>query len=142
MINNYEFIYINRKSKESKLDKKSFTIYQFTRFIIGRLMCLILNYLCLDIEVGDTQAGLKAFKKPKNFQKIKFISKKFFFDAEIMILFYSLKKKMKYIPVKYSVPKDSTIKIFDIRNFLYLYEMIKVILFYKFINLKKYGRFF
>lgn len=142
LINNYEFIYINRKSKESKLDKKSFTIYQFTRFIIGRLMCLILNYLCLDIEVGDTQAGLKAFKKPKNFQKIKFISKKFFFDAEIMILFYSLKKKMKYIPVKYSVPKDSTIKIFDIRNFLYLYEMIKVILFYKFINLKKYGRFF
>ena len=67
-------------------------MYQLTRFIIGRLMCLILNYLCLDINVGDTQAGLKAFKKPKNFKKIKFISKKFFFDAELMILFYSLKK--------------------------------------------------
>lgn len=142
LINKYDFIYINRKSKESKLDKKSFTMYQLTRFIIGRLMCLILSYLCLNINVGDTQAGLKAFKKPKNFKKIEFISKKFFFDAEIMILFYSLKKSMKYIPVKYSVPKDSTIKIFEIKNFLYIYEMIKVILFYKFTNLKKYGRFF
>ena len=77
MINKYDFIYINRKSKESKLDKKSFTMYQLTRFIIGRLMCLILNYLCLDINVGDTQAGLKAFKKPKNFKKSNLFLKSF-----------------------------------------------------------------
>ena len=134
------FVYINRKSKESNLNTKGLNFYQSIRFIIGRLMCLFINFFCLDLSVGDTQAGLKAFIKPKKFNKIKFKSKKFFFDAEIMIIFYYLKKKMKYIPIRYSIPKDSTIKIFEFKNFIYLYELLKVIIYYKFTNKKKYEK--
>ena len=94
-------VYINRKSKESNLNTKELSFYQAIRFIIGRLMCLFINFVCLDLNVGDTQAGLKAFIKPKKFNKIVFKSKKFFFDAEIMIIFYLLKRNMKYISVKY-----------------------------------------
>ena len=66
-------VYINRKSKKSKLNTKSMSIYQISRFLIGRLMCLFLNFFLLDTKIGDTQAGLKAFIKPKNFIQIKFI---------------------------------------------------------------------
>ena len=129
---------INRKSKESNLKTKKINFYQLMRFLIGRMMCLFINFSCLNLSIGDTQAGLKAFIKPKKFKKIKFKSKKFFFDAEIMIIFYLLKKKMKYIPVEYSIPKDSTIKIFEFKNFLYLYELLKVIIYYKLVSKKKY----
>ena len=141
-LNNYPFVYINRKSKESRLNSKLLNSYQIIRFLIGRLICLIINFTCLSLKTGDTQAGLKAFIKPKKFKKIKFLSKKFFFDAEIMIIFHGLNKKMKDIPIKYSVPKDSTIKIFEFKNFIYLYELFKVIIFYKLKDLKKYERFF
>ena len=80
-------------------------------------------------NMGDTQAGLKAFNKPKNFNKIKFLSKKFFFDAELMILFNRAGAKMTSVPLKYRIYKKSTIKIFKLENFLYLFELIKVILF-------------
>lgn len=140
-LNKYSFVYINRRSKNSKLNTKSLNSYQIARFLIGRLMCLILNLLCLDFNTGDTQAGLKGFIKPKKFKEINFKSKKFFFDAEIMIIFHILKKRMKFIPVKYSVPKDSSIKIFEFKNFIYIYELFKVILFYKFRNIKNYEKF-
>ena len=145
VINNlkkYDFIYINRKSNKSKLNSKSLNFYQILRFIIGRMMCLFLNILCLNLNVGDTQAGLKAFKKPKNFNKINFLSSKFFFDAELMIIFFHLKKKMKNIPVKYDVPKDSTINLFDIKNLVYVYELIKIVFFYKFTNMERYKKYF
>ena len=109
--------FINRKSKESRLNSKLLNSYQIIRFLIGRLICFIINFTCLSLKTGDTQAGLKAFIKPKKFKKIKFLSKKFFFDAEIMIIFHGLNKKMKNIPIKYSVPKDSTIKIFELKKF-------------------------
>ena len=86
---------------------------------------LLQNIICEDIEKIENK-------------KIKFKSKKFFFDAEIMIIFYLLNKKMKYIPVEYSIPKDSTIKIFEFKNFLYLYELLKVIIYYKLVSKKKY----
>tara|TARA_B100000963_G_scaffold334426_1_gene327636 strand:+ start:3072 stop:3818 length:747 start_codon:yes stop_codon:yes gene_type:complete len=141
-LNKYSFVYINRKSKESRLDTRLLNAYQFLRFIIGRLMCLLINFFCLDFSTGDTQAGLKGFIKPKRFKKMNFKSKKFFFDAEMMIIFYNLKKKMKYIPVKYSVPRDSTIKVFELKNFVYIYELLKVIVFYKITNITKYKKFF
>ena len=47
---------------------------------------------------------------------------------------------MHYIPIKYSIPKDSTIKIFEFKNFIYLYELLKVIIYYKFSNKKKYEK--
>ena len=71
------------------------------RYFLGRIASLLVNLLCLDLSIGDTQAGLKIFKKPKKFNKIKFISKKFFFDAELLIIFHKLKKNIKYIPINY-----------------------------------------
>ena len=138
----FDFVYINRKSAKSKLNSRSLNFYQISRFIIGRLMCLFINLFCLNLSVGDTQAGLKAFKKPKKFKDIKFLSSKFFFDAELMIIFFNLKKKMKYIPVKYEVPKDSTIKIFEIKNFNYIYEILKIVITYKFLNFNKFKNLF
>ena len=135
----HSLVYINRKSKKSNLNTKKLNFYQLMRFLIGRMMCLFINFSCLNLGIGDTQAGLKAFIKPKKFNKIKFKSKKFFFDAEIMIIFYLLKKNMKYIPVEYSIPKDSTIKIFEFKNFLYLYELLKVVIYYKLVSKKKYA---
>ena len=127
-----KFIYINRKSKKSKLKKKHLSLYQFSRYIIGRFICYLLNLFFFSSRVGDTQAGLKAFKKPKNFNKIKFISKKFFLDAELMILFHRSEIKMLSIPVKYKIYSRSSIKIIAFNNFKYLFELTKVILFYKF----------
>ena len=141
-LNSYSLVYINRKSKESRLDSRLLNPYQLSRFIIGRLMCFLINFFCLDLNTGDTQAGLKGFIKPKKFKNIIFKSKKFFFDAEIMIIFHNLNKKMKYIPVKYSVPKDSTIKIFEIKNLIYIYELLKVIIFYNIFNIKKFEKLF
>ena len=140
-LNKYPFVYINRKSKESRLNSKLLNSYQIIRFLIGRLICLIINFTCLSLKTGDTQAGLKLLLNQKNLKKLSFYQENFF-DAEIMIIFHGLNKKMKNIPIKYSVPKDSTIKIFEFKNFIYLYELFKVIIFYKLKDLKKYERFF
>jgi len=133
-------VYINRKSKESRLTSKSMNYYQFMRYFLGRIASLLVNILCLDLSIGDTQAGLKVFKKPKKFSKIKFISKKFFFDAELLIIFHKLKKNIRYIPVNYSIAKNSTIKILDLKNFVYLFELIKISIFYKFVKIKDYEK--
>ena len=49
---------------------------------------------------------------------------------------------MKNIPVKYDVPKDSTINLFDIKNLVYVYELIKIVFFYKFTNMERYKKYF
>ena len=131
-IKSEKFIYINRKSKKSKLVNKKLNLYQISRFFIGRLVCFILSLIFLNSNIGDTQAGLKAFTKPKNFKKIKFISKKFFLDAELMILFNRSKIKMLSIPVNYKIYNNSSIKIVAFENFIYLLELIKLIIFYNF----------
>ena len=87
LLKNNDFIYINRRSSQSKLDNKKLNFYQTCRYFISRMVCFIINLLLLNKKTGDTQAGLKGFNKPKHFNKIKFLSKKFFFDAELMILF-------------------------------------------------------
>jgi glycosyltransferase involved in cell wall biosynthesis len=130
------FIYINRKSKKSKVINKNLNLYQFSRYIIGRSICYLLNLFFFNSKIGDTQAGLKGFKKPKNFNKLRFISKKFFLDAELMILFYRSNIKMLSIPVNYRIYSSSTIKIIAFDNFKYLFELTKVILFYKLIKTK------
>ena len=53
-----KFIYINRKSKKSKLINKKLNLYQILRFLIGRLVCFMLSVFFLDSNIGDTQAGL------------------------------------------------------------------------------------
>ena len=95
-----------------------------------------MNLFFFNSKIGDTQAGLKGFKKPKNFNKLRFISKKFFLDAELMILFYRSNIKMLSIPVNYRIYSSSTIKIIAFDNFKYLFELTKVILFYKLIKTK------
>ena len=137
LLNNNDFVYINRKSKKSKLVSTNLNFYQICRFLISKIVCRTINLLLMKKYMGDTQAGLKAFNKPKNFNKIKFISKKFFFDAELMILFDRAGAKIVSIPLRYKIYKNSTIKIFGFENFLYLFELIKVILFYKVKKIKK-----
>ena len=129
---NIDLVIINRKLKESKLANKKLNLYQVVRFCLGAIITFINKKLLnLDIEGGDTQAGLKGFKKNKYLQKNKFISTKFFFDLELIHL-YS-KKKLKIVSVKtiFNVPKKSSIKIFDpIKNYYILRELIKVLFFY------------
>lgn len=125
-------VYINRRSKKSRLKKKNMNFYQKCRYYIGSIVCSVLDILLLDKDTGDTQAGLKGFKKSKNFNQIKFLSKKFFFDAELMILFFRSSCKMLSIPLKYEIYANSTIKLFSFENFVYLFELLKIILFYKF----------
>ena len=79
---------------------------------------------------GDTQSGLKGFYLNKKFKKQKFISQKFFLDAEIMSYFTNENMKITSLSVAYKISKQSSIKIFDINNFIYIFELFKII-FYK-----------
>ena len=137
LLKNNDFVYINRRSLKSKVSSKDLNFYQICRQYIGSTICFFLNLFLLDRNVGDTQAGLKGFSKPKNFNKIRFLSSKFFFDAEIMVLFYRSKIKLKPIILKYKIYKESSIKLFAIENFIYLFELIKVIVHYLFERKKR-----
>ena len=78
--------------------------------LAGSIIAYInLSFLKINVYGGDTQAGLKGFKKIRGFNNIKFISKKFFFDLELIII-YS-KKKIKYFFFKN--------KLFNSTKFLY-----------------------
>ena len=84
------------------------------------------------MSIRDTQAGLKGFIKPKNFSKIKFISKRFFFDLELILLFIIKKKKILSLKTTFNIAKSSNISFFDFkRNFETLFELIKICIYYK-----------
>jgi hypothetical protein len=119
--------------EQSKLISKNLNLYQITRYIIGGLIAIInLKVLKLKIKGGDSQAGLKGFKKFKNFNKVKFLSKKFFFDLELISLYSKKKLSIKSIKTNYSVPSKSSIRIFNFsKNFEILCELLKVIKKYK-----------
>ena len=129
----YDLVTINRKMEQSKLISKNLNLYQITRYIIGGLIAIInLKVLKLKIKGGDSQAGLKGFKKFKIFNKVKFLSKKFFFDLELISLYSKKRLSIKSIKTSYSVPSKSSIKIFNFsKNFEILCELIKVIKKYK-----------
>ena len=124
---------VNRRLKESKLIDKKLNFYQISRYIIGALIAFInLKILNLNIEGGDTQGGLKGFRKNKNFEKTNFISKRFFFDLELILIYSRNNFEILSVKTNYSVPKNSSIKIFDIsKNMIILRELIKVIYKYK-----------
>ena len=83
---NIDLVIINRKLKESKLANKKLNPYQVIRYFLGAIIALInKKILKLNIEGGDTQAGLKGFKKNSYFVRNNFISKKFFFDLELIL---------------------------------------------------------
>lgn len=135
---NESLLIIDRNHPKSLIINKKLDFYQFSRKIIGKLISkMIFFYLGLNDRVIDTQAGLKGFKVFKNFNKINFISNKFFFDIELIYLFKVLKKEITTIPVRYSIDKKSTIKFFNIKNFKIIIDLIKVLIFLKSKNSKK-----
>ena len=112
-----DLVFVNRKLKGSKLKEKNLNMYQVIRYILGAMIAYLNRiFLNINFEGGDTQAGLKGFKKNYIFKKNKFISKKFFFDLELINLY--LKNNLDVISIKtsYEIPKKSSIKIFDLKN--------------------------
>ena len=90
-LNNYDFVLINREHKKSRnIEENNF--YQLMRTIIGKIVNFIVRY-SFSISIRDTQAGLKGFIKPQDFSKLKFSSKRFFFDLELLLYFISKNKK-------------------------------------------------
>ena len=76
----YDFVFINRKHKKSSIINKRLNFYQVSRYIIGYFVSLIVRVsLGLNIQGGDTQSGLKAFKKLK-ILKIKILFQDYFFE--------------------------------------------------------------
>lgn len=132
---NFDLVCINRRSKKSVVINENLNNYQKTRFILGNLIGKLINlFLKIDLEGTDTQAGLKAFKKEKDFKKLNFNSKKYFFDLELIYHFRKNQKKVLTIPVKYEIAKESNIKIFSIKNFYILYEFFKIVFILKFLK--------
>ena len=131
-----DMVIINRREKESYLENKKLNLYQWMRIILGYLINNFIR-MWFNIKIKDTQAGLKGFVRPKNFSKINFISKRFFFDLELILTFIFAKKKIFSLNTVYSVNKKSSINFFDLnKNFEILYELIKICFNYKLINEK------
>ena len=124
----YDFVFINRKHKKSSIVNERLNLYQLSRFIIGYIISLIIRFfLGLNIEGGDTQSGLKGFKKIKKIKNFKFISKLFFLDLELMYYYKSLNKSFCALPVKYKIEDKSSIKLISLKNFIIIFELLKVI---------------
>ncbi len=122
-----DLVSVNRKLKKSKNINTSYNLYQFSRNLISNFLSyLIEKKLKLGVK-GDTQAGLKAFKLSQSLKKTKFVSKYYFFDIELINFFKKKNLKIKLIPVKFRISRQSTIKIFSIKNFYILSEFIKVL---------------
>jgi len=45
-----------------------------------------------------------------------------------MLYFHKKKLKFDSIPIRYSPPEVSSIRVFDVNNFKYLFELFKIIL--------------
>jgi len=131
----YDLVIVNRRHKKSRVQKGSIHAYQIMRYfignIIGKLSCFLLN---IDISGGDTQAGLKGLKKFPKFKNLHFISEKFFLDLEIIYYYLKMKKNIFNVPVVFKIPKKSSIKIFSLRNFGIINELIRVIIALNFSN--------
>ena len=124
----YDLIIANRRLPESRLIiKNKLKIYQLLRLIIGKIIGKLIE-LTLNTNVcGDTQAGLKAFKLPSKFKKKKFISKRFFFDIELIHFFRRANLRIKSIPVKFFISDKSSIGIFNKINIKIIIELFIVI---------------
>ena len=131
-----DMVIINRRKSGSKMESYKLNYYQLMRILIGYL---INNFIraWFNITIRDTQAGLKGFAKPKNFSKINFISKRFFFDLELILLFSFSKKKIFSLKTIHSVDKKSNINLFNFKkNFEILKELVKICINYKLMNEK------
>lgn len=127
--NKYDFVFINRRHKKSKIVNNNNNSYKVIRFLIGFLISQVLR-LFINFENCsiDTQAGLKGFKKIDILKKYKFISKRFFLDIELIYHYKKASRKMASIPVIYKISDKSSINIFDVKKNLEIFlELIKVI---------------
>ena len=124
-----KFVTIDRRALDSKFDKSKLNFYQISRYLISKGVNIIISNLITKNFQGDTQSGLKGFYIDKKFKKEEFISTKFFLDAEIISYFTNRNVKVSSIPINYKISKQSSIKILDLSNFVYLYELIKIIIF-------------
>ena len=124
-----KFVTIDRRALDSKFDKSKLNFYQISRYLISKGVNIIISNLITKNFQGDTQSGLKGFYIDKNFKKEEFISTKFFLDAEIISYFTNRNVKVYSIPINYKISKQSSIKILNLSNFVYLYELIKIIIF-------------
>lgn len=125
---NYELVFIDRRHPKSQVNFEKFSIYTLLRFIIGYLISLYFKYLinAKNYKI-DTQAGLKGFKKIQEIHNKKFISKRFFFDVELIFLYLKNKKNIASIPVKYKISKSSSIKLINLRQNIKIFiELLKV----------------
>jgi len=134
LVNDVQFVTIDRKALKSKINRSKLNFYQIARFTISTIVNYIIAAILMKNFKGDTQSGLKGFYLTKKFKKQKFISKKFFLDAEIIAFFCNENIKITSIPVKYEISKQSSIRIFDISNFIYIFELLKIILLKKLIK--------
>ena len=128
LLNNKQFVTIDRRSIQSKINKSKLNFYQIARFIISRIVNYIITTILMKNFKGDTQSGLKGFYLTTKFKKQKFISKKFFLDAEIISFFCNENIKITSISIKYEISRQSSIKILNIANFIYVFELSKIIL--------------
>ena len=141
LMNGLQFVTIDRRSIKSEVNKSKLNFYQVARFTISRIVNDIITATLIKNFKGDTQSGLKGFYLTKKFKKQKFISKKFFLDAEIIAFFSKENIKITSIPIKYEISKRSSIKILDVSNFIYFFELSKIILFRKLIKFWQTGNF-
>ena len=122
-----KFVTIDRRSRKSKFDNNQQNIYQISRYIISKLVNITISHLLMKNYKGDTQSGLKGFQVDNKLNKQNFVSTKFFLDAEIISYYTKNNIRITSIPINYKISKQSSIKIFDFNNIIYLLELIKII---------------
>jgi len=130
LLKKYDLVFINRRHIKSKVQNNNFNLYKLFRYFAGYLISILLKFsINLNTKKIDTQAGLKGFKKVKNFKNFKFISNKFFLDIELIYLYTKLSKKIISVPVSYKISSSSSIKILNIKkNILILLELFRVVI--------------
>jgi hypothetical protein len=77
-LKNNHLVIINRKLNESTNIEKNFSFYSYVRNFISNFLGIIIEKKLKLNTLGDTQAGLKAFKMVKGIKKYKFLSKYYF----------------------------------------------------------------
>lgn len=126
-LKNNHLVIINRKLNESNNIGKNFSFYSYVRSFISNFLGIIIEKKLKLNTLGDTQAGLKAFKMIKGIKKYKFLSKYYFFDVELINFFKKKKLNIKLVPANFKISQKSSIKIISIKNFKILFEFIKIL---------------
>ena len=126
--NGHDFVTIDRRAIKSKFYYANSNLYQIFRYLVSKFVNILISFTILNEFGGDTQSGLKGFRVIKHFKNQKFISNKFFLDAEIISFFDQKNIKITSVPIKYKISKTSSIRILDLNNILYFYELFKIII--------------